>query len=77
MDALLPPLRGGQVTGADGSDLLLERLQVSRLGIEPVALAMRLEFGRLLKNNRPKRHQTGLVGQAVAETGFKRVSPNA
>ena len=48
----LEQARGFQVAGADRLDLLLERLGVIRLGIEPVPAAMRLECGRILKNAR-------------------------
>ena len=44
---------GIQVAGADGLDLPGELLGIIGLGIEPVAAAMRLEFGRFLKSDRP------------------------
>src|SRR5262249_27680540 len=40
------------VPGTNRLDLLLELCRVLRLRIEPVAAAMRLEFGRILKNAR-------------------------
>jgi hypothetical protein len=51
--ARFPPLRGGQVAGADGLDLAGEGLGVIGLGIEPVAVAVRLECCGFLKINDP------------------------
>jgi len=52
---LLPQAAGLQVAVANGLDLALERLRVIRLRIQPVAAAMGLQFGRILKNNDPIR----------------------